>query len=280
MPEQLARPVVTEPEEQAFQTIPRTEVANIGQVALLEAALTLDGSFSDTYCRFRTLSLRNQVLLYLQGVREPTHNWAGWKAMDRHVRRGAVAKAIVRPFFKKEVELGTGEEVKRLKGFVPVNSEFAYSDTEGAEIPPVEPKVWDRAKVFETFGLVEAPYDNVDGAMQGWSDGKRVAVSPAAKYPFKTLVHEIAHCVLKHGQDGHDYHLHRGTSEFQAEGTAYLVLNELGLQEHMDMAESRAYIRTWLRGERPTDDDIRPVFTATDKILRSGWVEPVAEEVA
>src|SRR6478609_5019878 len=60
-------------------------------------------------------------------------------------------------------------------------------------------------------GTDEVSFDNVDGAIQGWSDGTRAAVSPAAKYPFKTLVHEIMHCTMRHGQDGHDYSMHRGT---------------------------------------------------------------------
>jgi hypothetical protein len=67
--------------------------------------------------------------------------------------------------------------------------------------------------------------------------------------------------------------MHRGIMEYQAEATAYLVMNELELMDEDTASTSRAYIRHWLGSEQPADQAIRQVFTATDRILRAGRKE-------
>jgi len=64
--------------------------------------------------------------------------------------------------------------------------------------------------------------------------------------------------------------------EFQAEATAYLVMNELELMDEEAAAHSRGYIRHWLGEEQPPDQTIRQVFTAANRILRAGRI-PAAE---
>ena len=82
----------------------------------------------------------------------------------------------------------------------------------------------------------------------------------------------MGHIVLGHTQEGRhqEYLQHRGLFEFEAEGTAYLVMNEIGAHDQFDAGDSRAYIQEWLRNERPGDDSIGRVFTAADKILKAG----------
>jgi hypothetical protein len=67
-----------------------------------------------------------------------------------------------------------------------------------------------------------------------------------------------------------DYQTHRGVKEFQAESVAYLAMHELDLLDEEQAAESRGYIQHWLKDEHPPDKAIQQVFTATDRILRSG----------
>ena len=67
-----------------------------------------------------------------------------------------------------------------------------------------------------------------------------------------------------------EYEQHRGIFEFQAQGTAHLVMKELGRLTVEMATHSRGYIQSWMKGERPPDKSIREVFTATDKILRAG----------
>jgi len=67
-----------------------------------------------------------------------------------------------------------------------------------------------------------------------------------------------------------EYERHRGLMEFGAEGTAHLVMNELGQSTDDMAAYSRSYIQGWLKGERPPDKAIKEVFSATDMILKAG----------
>lgn len=53
-------------------------------------------------------------------------------------------------------------------------------------------------------------------------------------------------------------------------------MNELDLRDQFDPAESRAYIRSWLSGETPSDQAISQVFKAADEILVVGR-EPADE---
>ena len=108
--------------------------------------------------------------------------------------------------------------------------------------------------------------------MQGYSIGLKYAINPVAVNPTKTRFHEIGHILLghtlPHGLDGEHYH--RGVAEFQAEAAAYLVMNEPGQLDERTAEISRAYIGHWLGDEKPPDKAIQQVFTAADRILRSG----------
>jgi hypothetical protein len=138
----------------------------------------------------------------------------------------------------------------------------------------VKVKEWMR-QATEAASFTQKPvvaFEHMDGNTAGYSYDRNVAVSPVAPYPFKTLIHEIAHIESGHTTEQMlgEYALHRGLFEFEAEGTAYLALHELGEDDKMDASESRAYIQTWLRGENPPDSSIKKVFKVTDTILRSG----------
>jgi hypothetical protein len=85
----------------------------------------------------------------------------------------------------------------------------------------------------------------------------------------KTVAHEIGHIVLGHTTH-YDLDMHRGMREFEAEATAYLFMNEVGLLDEETAAHSRGYVQHWLDGERPDDKSIQRVFRATEAILRSG----------
>src|SRR5216683_7892425 len=42
------------------------------------------------------------------------------------------------------------------------------------------------------------PFDELDGNIQGFASGRKVAINPVAAMPAKTLFHELAHVVLGH----------------------------------------------------------------------------------
>src|SRR5688572_2332603 len=111
------------------------------------------------------------------------------------------------------------------------------------------------SRAMSALAIRQVPFKSMDGNMQGYSVGQEFAINPVAVYPMKTRMHEIAHIALGHTtpEELAEYQLHRGHREFEAEGTAFLVVNELG-QLNDDMARvSRGYVQGWLKDDRPTD---------------------------
>lgn len=248
---------------------------------LLKVALEMPGQAGNTYNRFRHLSIGNQALLMMQGLMEPVNTYKGWKALGRQVQKGSKAKSIYVPMFRKK-EDSNGEEHEYLSGFKLVPSMFGASETDGDDLPPYSPPKWSQARALRTLKVTKKRYMLVDGNTQGYSSGRELAINPVAVYPFKTLIHELAHIVAGHTSEEQmaDYTKHRGLKEFEAEATAYLIMNELGATDQFDAAESRHYIQSWLRSrkERPDEKSIRRVFSTADKILRAGYPEEKKEE--
>ncbi|MDR6794194.1 hypothetical protein J2X12_003477 [Pseudarthrobacter oxydans] len=247
---------------------------------LLKTALELPGQAGNTYNRFRRFSLGNQALLMMQGLMEPVNTYKGWLSLNRQVKKGSKAKMIYVPMFRKE-KSEKGEEEKRLSGFRLVPSMFGVSETEGEDLPEYEPPHWSKERALQKLGITEIPFTSLDGNVQGFSVGKSIALNPVAVYPFKTLIHEIAHVQHGHtsGEGLEEYRVHRGLYEFQAESTAYLVLNELGAEDQFDPAESRDYIYSWLQGLAPPDEKAtRRVFTVAEQIIKAGLEEPEGDE--
>ncbi|MBT8161448.1 MULTISPECIES: hypothetical protein [Arthrobacter] len=246
---------------------------------LLHEALTLPPRAGETYSRFRTLSLGNQALLLAQSeIVEPQHTYRGWLTLSRQVKKGSKAKAIYVPMFRKE-EKQDGTEAQHLSGFKLVNCMFGVSDTEGDDLPEYEPPTWSKERALGALAITQVAFESMSANTQGYSKDREFAINPVAAYPFKTLQHEISHIVAGHTTESglQEYRTHRGTYEFEAEGSAYLVLNELGATDQFDAAESRHYIQTWLRDEQPGEQSIKRVFSTADKILKSGR-EPEEKE--
>lgn len=244
---------------------------------LLETALKLPGRAGETYSRFRTLSLGNQALMMMQSqIIEPQETYKGWLALNRQVKKGSRAKAIYVPMFRKE-EKDNGDEEKRLSGFKLVNCMFGVSDTEGDDLPEYEPQTWSKELALGALAIREVAYESLDGNSQGYSKGKEFAINPVAAYPFKTMQHELSHIVHGHTTEERlqEYRVHRGMYEFEAEGSAYLIMNELGATDQFDADESRHYIQSWLRGQEPDEKSIRGVLSTADKIIKAGKEIPV-----
>ena len=149
---------------------------------------------------------------------------------------------------------------------------FTYSQTTGAEPPPVEIPEWNTDTALAELGKSMVPFRKNDANIQGYARGREIALNPFAVHPAKTLMHEIGHVVLGHTTPEMiaEYEQHRGLMEFGAEATAHLTMSELGQLTDEMATHSRGYIQQWLRGERPPDQSIRQVFSATDTILRAG----------
>ena len=255
------------------QEKPATIGKEIEWAAMLETALTVPGSMGSIYNRFVEYSFGNQMLLFMQGVREPVNTYKRWSAMGRQVLKGSKAKAILRPVVINALN-EQGEKEPTVKGFKLVNCLFGASETEGADLPPAQPRIWDKQKALGALAITEVPFEMHNGNVQGYGWDRKLAVSPVAAFPVKTLMHEMSHIVAGHTvpSNSAEYQTHRGLFEFEAEASAYLVMNELSLTEEADMSESRGYLQSWMRGSMPPDENIKRVFKVTDTILKAGFV--------
>jgi hypothetical protein len=255
-------------------TIERTAVVDgDGEVdwrALLDQAMTLPGRLGNTYCRFYQYSLQNQILLWSQGVTEPCAPFSVWKGLGRIPIKGG-GRAVLHPQPIRKTDEETGEKVVVVMRFKLKRSTFPYSNTVGPAVDWPELPEWDQRRALDELGIERVPFTMINGNTQGYSLERTIAVSPVAKYPVKTLFHELGHVMLGHTTEcpKGETPCSRGIAEFQAEAVAHLLAHELELDE-WNPAESRAYIQDWLAGEEVSERHIRAVFTAADKVLRAG----------
>lgn len=260
-------------------------------------AVNAPGSLGNTYNRFYSYSFLNQIRLLMQGVQEPVATYRRWTELGFQVQKGSKAKTVLAPLIitkrdetgKPKINAKTGKPEQVLIGFRESNTVFAFSDTDGEQLPEIELPAWDVKMALASLNIKRTRFRNSNGNIQGYSSeengSREVAINPAAKYPAKTMLHEIAHIVLGHckalaeATDG-SYEMHRGIGEFEAESVAYLVAKELELAT-WDPSESRAYIMHYLNGEGhdpvtgeseiSTDDKhISRIFSAANKILVAG----------
>jgi hypothetical protein len=217
----------------------------------------------------------------MQGIHEPVASASRWKQLGREVTNWKERKEVIVPQFAKEPppEPPEGESIEekrervaRLIGFKVVRAVFPLSATDGPELPPQPIPGWDLETALSKLGIREVPFDSTNGNLQGYSHGLEFAINPIAVNRNKTVMHELGHIVLGHTvpHQYEDYQAHRGVKEFQAEATAYLVGNELEMLDEESASHSRGYIRHWLGEEQPSDQAIRQVFVAADRILRAG----------
>lgn len=254
--------------------MPTTPNHQIDFSQLLDEALEQPGEIAPYYSYFHPYSFTNMAYLYAQGAREIVGTYKAWQTVGRHVVRGNEAYEIIRPIIVERPVEGDedGKTEPVLIGFKPVRCIFTLSQTEGEPLPPKETPGWSVVHALGNLGIRQVEFRSLDGNLQGYSRGVDIAVSPIAANPFKTTIHEMGHVVLGHTLPHHldEYLTHRGVMEFQAEGIAYLVLNELGVMDEPTARQSRGYIRHWLRNEHPPEQAVRQVLTATDRILRAG----------
>lgn len=239
---------------------------------LLDEALTAPGNLHGAYSRFHDYSFGNCLLLFLQGCEGPVATYKRWESLGRHVLKGAKAKEILRPITIKREPEHEGDEPRTFTRFKLVKAIFDYKDTAGDELPPFKAPEWDLDHALTNLDIKRVPFQHFDGNTAGYSFERNVAINPVAPYPFKTMLHEVAHIQHGHttGTAATEYTAHRGLCEFEAEGSAYLSGHEIGIQTAEDAEVSRAYIQGWLRGQSPPESSVRRVFTVTDQILRAG----------
>ena len=148
---------------------------------------------------------------------------------------------------------------------------FVLAQTEGEEtfIPPSPG--FDIDAALRALNITRTSFDKLNGNIQGFANGREIAVNRVAALPHKTTFHEIAHIVLGHTTTDRlvdSEQTARHIREVEAESVALICCETLGLEG----AEfCRGYIQHWLKTEKeiPNQSAAR-IFAAASSILKAG----------
>lgn len=258
---------------------------------LLTDALTIPGRINEAYRAFHNYSSGNQMLAVVQCyVRNipvgPIATYPGWKEKGRQVKKGEKAIALWMPVTVRKTETvkdaATGketEQVQRSTWFKMRPNWFVLAQTDGPEYIPEPVPGWDETTALSALAVTKVPFKELSGNVQGYAlPGNRVAVSPIAALPHKTLFHELAHILLGHCEerltDGE--HTPKNLREVEAESVALIVVESLQLP---GAAYARGYIQDYHNqlnnnplywGQGFPEKSAQAIFKTADRIIRAG----------
>jgi len=270
--------------------------------SLLVDAVSRPGIISSAYSRFWNYSVGNQILALFQCIERaiepgPIHTFKGWLHLGRHVRKGEKAITLCMPVSVKRklnrqkleappanaiegaarqsnypAGVSATEDVTANVTFFTFKPRwFVLSQTEGENYQPQELPEWSESRALPALCIERMKFQRTDGNCQGYALERSVSVSPIAVLPHKTLLHEIAHVLLRHTAEGSrmdDYEFTpRNLREVEAECVALICCESLELP---GSAECRGYIQHWLGKEMIPDRSAQRIFKAADQILRAG----------
>lgn len=238
----------------------------------------------EAYRVFHRYSAKNRILAENQlSVIEPINTYNGWKELGRQVKKGSKAISLFLPVIKKiedsEVDKKNQDNVKNTSidttQFIRKKHWFSLSQTEGKEFESEKLPNFEFKKAFKILEITQERFQMLNGNCQGYAipDQNIIAINPLAYAPYKTTIHEIAHCLLhkesKKIIDGEE--LDSSIKEFEAETTAYLVCCSLGKFEHLEY--SRGYIANWIKRDDAKENNFKRAFEAANIIMSAGLIQ-------
>jgi antirestriction protein ArdC len=223
-----------------------TEVRRMASQALEELSMALEDGHSESLkaflkmlARFHRYSAGNVLLIALQHPdATQVAGYRTWQRMGRQVKKRERSIRILAPVVwrKRSEQRGDeeDEEEERLLAFKPANV-FDVSQTEGKPLPEFERAEGDPGEYLQRLeafiagkGIVLKETVAIGSAI-GASAGGRIYLRPGLEpaEAFSTLVHELAHEMLHHGDSEEKDKIVRET---EAEAVAYVVSEAIGLQ--------------------------------------------------
>jgi hypothetical protein len=254
----------------------------VSWAALLDEAVTKPGFIHQAYSRFHQFSIGNQMLALFQCLDRaipigPLASYSKWKQLGRQVQRGSKAITLCMPVTcsrKRTVRKDDGTEQEEdfaFTHFVLRPHWFTLGQTEGADYQAPAIPEWNEQKALTALNIERVPFEDLDGNTQGYAKrGGKIAISPLAALPFKTLFHELAHAILHcaEGDMADTEETPRSVAEVEAEAVALLCCESLGLPGE---EFSRGYIQSWAKGEPISERSAQRIFHAADRILKAGY---------
>lgn len=248
---------------------------------LFHEALKSNGKLLKGYSNFHRYSFQNQLLAMAQmlwaGLEvSPIATYKKWESLGRQVTRGSKALSLYMPIQIDDDK----NEGKKKTIFIARKKWFALSQTEGEDNSEALQEFlkgtdfnWEKA--LRELEITKVAFDEVDGNTQGFARKGQIAINPLAELPVKTLIHELAHCLLHLEGDVEfvdDKTAEHNIKEVEAEGVALFVSLALGLEENIPYAVG--YIKNWNKNNEIPADSIKRIFRAADKILKAGQEKP------
>lgn len=255
--------------------------------ALLKEAVERPGMILEAYRSFHSYSLGNCVLAYLQCKERgipfgPIATYKRWQELGRQVRQGEKALTLCMPITRKSTRKATEHDIEPEEQECPYTffvyrpRWFVLSQTEGEDVEPKPIPGWEKEQALRELGILEEPFEAANGNIQGYSvPGRKIAISPLAQLPSKTLFHELAHQLLGHVGDQtiiEGERLPKNLREAEAESVALICCEALGLE---GAPYCRGYIQAWLAGDEIPEKSAQRIFAAAEKILRAGTARPL-----
>jgi len=257
--------------------------------ALLKEAVVRPGMILEAYSNFHNFSLGNCLLACLQCQERgipfgPIATYKRWQELGRQVRKGEKALTLCMPVTRKgnkkakqqDAEIELDEQESAYTFFVYRPRWFVLSQTEGEDVEPEPIPGWEKEQALRELRIAEERFEDPNGNVQGYSvPGGKIAISPLAQLPSKTLFHELAHQLLGHVGDQtiiEGDRLPKNLREAEAESVALICCEALRLE---GAPYCRGYIQTWLAGDEIPEKSAQRIFAAAERILRVGAARPL-----
>ena len=250
--------------------------------SLLKEMLTEKGTVSACYSAFHNFSIHNQFLAWIQLKEKglpvsPIACKSKWLERGNRIQRkyygnkGAIWLCMPMSYKYTEKDENGKEVVKYAHYFKYLPNWYAACQLEKEEkLDDEQEKLnlnFNLDKVVEKHKIKKIEYDSVDGNCQGYCypKEKTFAINPIAESPFKTSLHEIAHILLKHGDDNDPRSIH----ELEAEASAYIVMSVLGAEEDT-LEKMRGYIQGWFKENEVPEKSATKIMGVANDILKTG----------
>jgi antirestriction protein ArdC len=240
------------------------------------------GTLSADYHMFKhTLSIGNSIAVAWQAAIRglelgPTAPYSEWQEKGRQVKKGEKGLYVLHPNTRTGTreDKKTGEEEEyTFTTFFWKATRYLLCQTDGEPLPEPDFKDWDIGKAMCIIEVEPEAYHG-SGSSMGYCHERYFAINPLGHHQAATTFHELAHIVLGHTEEGWlddtADRTPRNLREFEAEGTAMLVLDILGEKDH---TESVGYMKNWFASgaEDPPEKSIRKIMKAADTIVKAGY---------
>lgn len=265
---------------------------DIDKNQLIDIALNEKGTISNCYHLFHNFSSTNAWLLSIQQVDmgldvSPVMCSTDWVKngfiTEETRKRHYYDRLWARRKGKAPAKDKDGNELKNDKGEVILKTIYPFTKSylslnqfkKSELLKDFTPNYTvDFKSALERMGMKEVNFSETNGNIQGYClpSTQEIAINPVAENAQKTMLHEIAHCILHRNElrvvDSQT--LDPSLKEAEAEATAYVCSIMLGDDNEQHLSYSRGYIQHWLRDTKEFKPvNYKRVCKAVDIIMKA-----------